>query len=125
MDKNPAVDLVYKVYFGEQWDAAKFDPGFGVEWHQIPTPTDKCCLYCEEQIVDGDRGELTPYVGRDRAVQLQPIHTECMIASVSGCYFGVCFNPAHGGFTGSQREYALAVLHKLNERRAAQGMGPL
>jgi hypothetical protein len=77
------------VYFGERWDAPVFD---GVIARQVPTPIGKTCLFCQEEIAEGDRGfvqaGVTPLTRRGKTTGHQIaslyVHRECQLRSVLG-----------------------------------------
>lgn len=64
-------------YFGRIWPSGICDDGDKVE-----TPVGRPCLWCGEEIVDGDQGIMMSYM--DTEVTLQPMHKNCMIRQTVG-----------------------------------------
>jgi hypothetical protein len=52
--------------------------------HRVPTPIGEVCYWCEEPIVEGDRGIIRPWVQIDESIPTRPIHIECDLRSVIG-----------------------------------------
>lgn len=70
-------------FFGEKWDAPMADPPA----EQVPTPVGQKCLWCDEPIVEGDRGILTGVVQMRNGVTVgntEPVHMECQLRQVVG-----------------------------------------
>lgn len=93
-------------WFGEPWpEPARRAAACADDRLRVPTPAGQPCLWCAEDVVDGDRGQLLPVAELDdhgRPVALvRPIHAECLLRSVlggPGHLLGTC--GCHGdGFT--------------------------
>lgn len=65
-------------FFGEPWDAPALN---GLT--QGDTPVGRCCYYCAEEIVFGDRGFWRMIYGLSAAT-IEPVHRECDFRSVVG-----------------------------------------
>lgn len=80
-------------WFGEPWPDGREpasvceDPG-----NRVPTPIGALCLHCREEIIEGDRGVLSPAVEMAGdgilMVKTLPIHIECLLRMTLG-------GPAH------------------------------
>jgi hypothetical protein len=110
------------LFFGQRWDAPLLSGAV-----RRPTPVGAECYTCTEPIEEGDRGLLRPCVrmgpdGRPAEPKLLPVHTECDLLSIVGHMHEVC---SCTGYDTSSRPAALELLRRLNERREADGMGPL
>lgn len=104
-------------WFGEPWPSGicyKSDPMTGedvlpYEWDysmQVPTPVGIACMWCEELIVDGDRGQRIPNVGSGTTTTgISVQHRECALASVVPPPPGLDLDPEGMPF----REYGKAV----------------
>lgn len=122
------------LFFGERWDAPMVDDAT-----QVPTPVGQLCLDCQEPILDGERGVVTPVItlpdsdligrypsqevpGAGYGVVIAPQHLECHLRSSMSHIYGQCHCfVAHP----SVRAEALATLDAINAQRAGQGLGPL
>lgn len=97
------------LFFGERWDAPAVDDAT-----QVATPVGASCLWCDEEIVDGDRGFMRAAVTQTGA-DLRAEHRECGFRAVVGsighllkvchCYGGTMEDPP--GIT--RRQSALLV----------------
>lgn len=65
-------------YFGEPWPSGVCDFG-----EQVPTPIGRRCAWCDEAVVDGDRGTFVWARGEDETVR-RPMHRECSLRTVMG-----------------------------------------
>lgn len=80
-------------YFGKPWDAPAVEAA-----HPVPTPTGQHCQNCGEAVAEGDQGFLVPTYrvaddGEGTIATCEPIHRECILASVLGrgsCLDGNC-----------------------------------
>jgi len=133
-------------FFGEKWDIPRLD----LEPHrrvvQQPTPVGRPCMYCQEPVVEGERGLFrTAEVKADEntdpallvpgnpeyAVAVLPVHAECDIREMLGgidhlerrclCCTGVSADP----YPGTKRDEARACWDWWNEKRREQGQPPL
>lgn len=78
-------------WFGETWQAPACEPG-----RQVDAPVGKLCGWCEEEIEDGHRGFILPYLGpfegcviRGSDLALPPgmylaYHLECQLRQTFG-----------------------------------------
>ena len=65
-------------WFGEPWPSAETRaPVCGSDAEQVSTPVGDACLHCDEEIADGDRGTLMPYLGPTGS-GARPVHVECL-----------------------------------------------
>lgn len=69
---------VYRAYFGEAWPSSICEDA-----RQAATPVGDLCAWCDEAIVEGDRGHWIGGVTREGSV-VQPWHRECSFRSVMG-----------------------------------------
>ncbi len=102
-----------------RWDAPMLEDA-----EQAPTPTKARCYLCGESIAAGDRGLMRAHVRMDDgrpAGSVEPVHTECDLLAILGHQYGVCGCTGHG----TSRADGLELLRRLNEQRAADGIGPL
>lgn len=106
---------LHETFFGEAWPSAicgLLEPG--------PTPVGEECMFCDEAIVDGDRGSWMQAVSmtdQGPAPCWHPAHRECQLRSVVGglahlagrcsCQGGPGPTPEEKAM--SEREEALAV----------------
>lgn len=67
------------LYFGENWRVPMLDRA-----EQVPTPVGEKCLYCLEEIKEGDRGCMRVHVDIDRQTHVSPAHRECELRAVVG-----------------------------------------
>src|SRR4051812_31533512 len=77
----------------------------------VATPVGQACLHCEEEIKEGDEGEMMPGGGA-----IRPVHAECLLRMVMGsvghqqrrcpCYNGTEEDPP--GMTTRQAAIAAA-----------------
>lgn len=71
---------------------------------QVPVPVGELCLFCDEPIEAGDRGEMMAYINAAR-----PVHVECGFRQVMG-------GPAHVKGTcscqGGSDEPDLGMTHR-------------
>lgn len=107
-------------YFGPDWARKPFEV-------LIPTPVGEICLWCEEEVEEGDMGTMQAVVGAAGS-SVRPIHHECSMRSVIGSVAHVegrcsCFVP--GALEGddprlTRRQAARAALDAFNRSQAAQ-----
>lgn len=82
-------------WFGDPWPSGicyKQDPETGsdlipYQWDfdmQVETPVGSVCVYCDEAIVEGDRGQLSPYLNAEGHVSITANHRECSFRAVMG-----------------------------------------
>jgi hypothetical protein len=96
------------VYFGERWDAPLFD---ATEVRQMPAPVGQRCLYCGEDISDGDRGFMRPAMLAG-GVELLPVHRECELRMVLGGLDHVEGRCQHTGHCNDLRDEAGRTLRQ-------------
>jgi hypothetical protein len=77
-------------WFGEPWPSETARaPVCEDDTLRIPTPVGETCLWCDETIVDGDRGELMPVMrSLEGPAEVAYGHIECQFRQVMG-------GPAH------------------------------
>lgn len=71
-------------WFGNSWGAPISDKG-----EHVATPVGVSCLYCGDEIDDGDRGVVLPYPGKPKDEVAYHLH---------------CFLTATGGVEGEEEE---------------------
>lgn len=110
-------------WFGDPWpDARNPAPVCEQPAMRVPTPVGARCPLCDEEIVEGDRGELMLYMFDSDGIGVRPVHVECQLRAVLG-------GPAHlrgtctccGGTDDpdlglSRREAALVVWESWTKR---------
>lgn len=64
-------------FFGEPWDAPIIDDAI-----HVSTPAGGCCMFCREQIEDGDRGFIL--------IDGSFTHAECEMLGILGHSYSVC-----------------------------------
>lgn len=69
-------DDVGPPYFGEAWPSGICDTGL-----PVPTPVGEECNWCQEKIVDGDRGT---FIMNGSTGKFEPVHRECSMRMVLG-----------------------------------------
>jgi len=118
------------VYFGERWDSPFFDAVAGLKIIHRDVPVGVPCYWCEDLIVEGERGLFRPVV-RPSGSTVEPIHAECGLREALGSFAHLnglcsCFGQEEPPFPGTKREEALAVLALVNRVRIQQmNIGPL
>ena len=117
-------------FFGMRWDYPDLDHDAGHAVIQVSAPVGQSCLWCAEQISDGDRGLLRPVP--DDPDTIAPIHAECEIRMMLGSPAHLrrqcaCHNKgvAEAPYPGTARQQAQETVAILNARRAALRMHPL
>lgn len=60
-----------------------FGPPWGHDGEVVPTPVGEKCLWCEEPVVEGDRGVVTPFMDTDGQREAAQ-HRECLLRSIFG-----------------------------------------
>lgn len=104
-------------YFGEKWDADRFDEGEAVK---VDTPVGEMCGECKEPIQSGDRGVIRGTRTVDGGTGQEPLHTECEMLPMLGHVLGVC--SCHGEMSLlTRREQSLLLLSRVNDRRRHVG----
>jgi hypothetical protein len=76
------------MWFGEPWPSAEERaPVCEDDAQRVETPVGSDCLFCDDQVAEGDRGTLTmaliPGPGGPRW-SLEPVHAECGLRNVLG-----------------------------------------
>lgn len=82
-------------WFGEHWGAPVCDLG-----EHVPTPVGTPCVWCAEDIADGDQGFVIPGVASDGATVDAHFHMECQLRSIFGSVghqMGLCCCPGGTG----------------------------
>lgn len=123
--KHSPLAKVPVLCFGPPFDSPRFDPGGGCVRVDVATPAGTPCLQCDEQVQDGDRGEMTTlFRSATETPEVHPVHTECQLLDMIGHSFGVCSCTGYGG-KSTRRQAALLLLEKINDGRARSGWGPM
>jgi hypothetical protein len=93
-------------YFGEPWDAP-----FIADAQRVATPVGEPCIICQEPIVAGEQGMVTPLIhsGEDGTLRSRPAanHRGCSLLSTIGHMAGTCM--CRPGL-GSVRQRGLATV---------------
>lgn len=87
-----------RVFFGDPWDAPACDYA-----RQAATPVGEQCLYCTEQIVEGDRGWFTAVISKGKALPAFT-HIECEMLATMGHTYDVCSCTGYGHDRAAARE---------------------
>jgi hypothetical protein len=64
-------------WFGKSWGAPLCQDA-----EHAPTPTGALCLGCDDEIRDGQKGLLIPFVSLTEPPSIRPWHLECFLLSV-------------------------------------------
>ena len=70
-------------FFGKRWDAPMVDPPA----EQRPTPVGQKCMWCDESVVEGDRGVFMGVMRLVNGVTVgttEPVHMECQLRQSVG-----------------------------------------
>lgn len=59
-------------YFGQPWNE--------LNWDRVKTPVGKSCSWCEEVVVEGDRGVILPSIPEGKTLY----HLECFLRQITG-----------------------------------------
>lgn len=82
-------DQVHTIYFGPAWNRNVLHRS-----RRVDTPLGQKCLFCEETIVQNDRGLLSAVVrldpDGDPVAEIQPVHAECDAYPYIGHRVRVC-----------------------------------
>lgn len=103
------------------------DVNYAVELDRAPTPVGQKCLGCDEPIVEGDSGILSPYYDGKESKEV-PQHEECVMRALFGsvghqqaqeknirCSEGLCDDPPE--MTKRQSAKAAADYAKRHKRQ--------
>lgn len=83
---------------------------------QVAAPVGQACVFCEEDIVEGDRGFMRAVLLADGVEpRVEPTHWECEALTIVGHEFGVC---SCTGFASDR-----AAARELERRMAERGRG--
>jgi hypothetical protein len=108
------LDTAVNRYFGDPWDAP-----FVADAAQVPTPVGETCVICEEPIVAGEQGMVTPliYGAEDGTLRSRPAanHRGCSLLGVVGHMAGTCM--CRPGL-GTIRQRGLATVAWVEANRA-------